>query len=209
MFKDRTDAGQRLAKALSKYKNQKDAIVIGLPRGGVTVAYEIARDLHLPLDIIAVAKLGAPHNPELAIGAIAADEVLLDQDMIDSLGVSEKYLQEEIAKKKKEVERRLLAFRGKKPDLSFTGKIVILVDDGMATGSTMEAAQHAISKKNPKKIIIAVPVAPPETLKKFSGKVDEIVCLLSPDDMMAVGQFYGSFEQVEDQEVIRLLKNQQ
>ncbi|HSW73092.1 MAG TPA: phosphoribosyltransferase family protein [Chlamydiales bacterium] len=204
MFLNRKDAGVKLAEKLGKYKSAKEGIVIGLPRGGVVVAYEIAKALQLPLNVIIVAKLRAPNNPELAIGALAGKEVFIDQEMVDSLGVSEKYVQEEIERRKKDVERKLKLFA--KEPAKFSEKTVIIVDDGMATGSTMHSAVQAIKKEKPKKIVLALPVAPPESLDKFKGLADEIVCLLTPANMYAVGQFYESFPQTSDEEVIRLLK---
>lgn len=205
MFQDRKDAGQKLAVKLGKYKGIKDGLVIGLPRGGVVVAYEIAKALNLPLDVIIVAKLGAPGNPELAIGALAGNVTYLDEEIIESLGVSKQYIQEEINRKKKDIERKQRVFHREKPP-KFAQKTVIIVDDGMATGSTMEAAVHAIKNAKPNKIILAVPVSPPETLEKFRKLADEIICLIAPAQMFAVGQFYDSFPQTEDEEVIELLK---
>ncbi len=203
-FKDRVDAGQKLAAKLLKYKEQKEAIAIGLPRGGVVVAFEVAKALKIPLSVIVVAKLSAPENPELAIGAIAGKEIFLDQELLSNLGVDEKYLQVEIAKKKKEVERRFQLFCKEKPS-SFSQKNVIVIDDGMATGSTMEAAVRAIQKEHPLRVILAVPVAPQETVSHFKDIVDEIIVLTAPINIYAVGQFYESFEQTPDEEVIRLL----
>lgn len=203
MFHDRKDAGVKLAEVLSKYKEDKDGIVIGLPRGGVVVAYEIAKALHLPLNVIIVAKLRAPNNPELAIGALAGKEVFIDKEMVDSLEISEKYLQEEIERRKKDVDRKIKLFA--KGPAKFQQKTVIIVDDGMATGSTMHSAVQAIKKEKPKKIVLALPVAPPESLEKFDGLVDEIICLIQPANMYAVGQFYESFPQTSDEEVVKIL----
>ena len=207
IFKDRTDAGKQLAEALSQYQNQKDAVVIGLPRGGVVVAYEVAKFLKLPLDITCPRKIGAPSNPEFAIGAITeTGEGLFNQDVVAKLGISESYLEQAIRVEKAEAQKRLDKFRGNKPPRNIENKIILLVDDGLATGSTMKAAIMSMQAARADKIIVAVPVSPPDTLGEIRGMVDEIVCLDSPPFFQAVGQFYQKFDQTTDEEVIHLIK---
>lgn len=207
LFKDRKDAGIILAEALIKYKNDPNTIVLGLPRGGIVVAYEIAKKLHLPLDVICPRKIGAPYNPEFAIGAITeTGEGFFDQNIIEQLDIPPEYIKEEVAKEKEEAKRRLSVYRKNKPPiLSLENKKVIIVDDGIATGATMKAAIQSIKTKKPSKLVIAIPVAPKETLDEMEGTVDEIVCLATPPFFQAVGQFYHHFYQTTDQEVIDLL----
>ncbi len=205
LFKNRVEAGKALSQALQKYKNAKETIVLGLPRGGVVVAAEVAKELHLPLDVIVPRKLGAPDNPELAIGAIAADGIVLDQGIIALLGVPPSYIDACIAKEKKEAERRLQLFRKNKPPQEFKGKTCIVVDDGIATGSTMKATIQALKKMHAAKIIVAIPVGPPDTIENLKKEVDEIICLHTPSSFMAVGQFYDQFPQLADDEVLKIL----
>ena len=187
------------------YKQSPQTIVLGLPRGGVVVAKEVAESLHLPLDVIVPRKIGAPKNPELAIGAIAGNGIVLDQSLIQSLGVEKSYLDKTIAEEKKEAERRLALFRKGRSPLRLHDWTVLLIDDGIATGSTMLASIAAIKVEKAKKIVVAVPVAPPDTIQRIKNEVEEVVCLISPKWFMAVGQFYSSFPQTTDQEVIELL----
>ncbi len=205
-FKDRIDAGRQLAAALLKFKDAPKTIVIGLPRGGVVVAYEVAKALHLPLDVIVPRKIGAPHNPELAIGAIAGDTIQLDQALIAHLGVSPTFIEEEIANERREAERRLALFRKGKPAQNFTGSTILLVDDGIATGSTMRASIAYLKKMKAKHIVAAVPVGPPDTITELKKLVDEVICPYTPASFYAVGQFYETFSQTEDTEVIHLLR---
>ena len=207
LFKDRTDAGQKLSSALKKYKGAQQTIVLGLPRGGVVVAYEVAVQLHLPLDILIPRKLGAPHNPELAIGAIAEEGIFLDKEVIADLGVSETYIAEQIAKEKKEAKRRLSLFRKNRPFPNLVGWTALVVDDGLATGSTMQASIQALKKMRSGKIVVAVPIGPPDTIEALKKEVAEVVCLYTPSSFMAVGQFYDIFPQTSDTEVIQLLEH--
>lgn len=199
-FKDRKVAGELLAKALEKYHKRPKTICIGLPRGGVVVAAEVAKALEIGLDVIVPRKIGAPNNEEFAIGAIAGDII-----MVDSSLASPEYIQKAVAREKKEAERRLALYRNGKPAQHFSGWTVILVDDGIATGSTMRASIAWMKKIGASRIVMAVPVAPPDTLKLLSQEVDETVCLYSTENFYAVGQFYEEFPQVEDEEVIELL----
>lgn len=209
LFKDRKEAGQKLAIALSAYKDAEKTLVLGLPRGGVVVAYEAARVLHLPLDVIVPRKIGAPHNPELAIGALVNDVVFLDKEIIASLGgVSQSHIDQTVAAEKKEAERRLALFRKDKPAPNFKGLTLILIDDGIATGSTMRASIAALKKSGAAKIVAAVPVGPSDTIAELKNEVDEIVCLFTPASFYAVGQFYDIFPQTTDEEVTRILDEQ-
>lgn len=207
IFKSRLEAGKRLAEALKAYNNSSDAIVIGLPRGGVVLAAEIAKELNIPLDIICARKIGAPYNPEFGIGAISeSGGLFLDNDTIENLDIDPEYIQNEIKSQKKESARRANLYRGERLPLNLKNKIVILVDDGIATGATMKASIQTAKQLNAKKIIVAVPVAPPDTLTEIKELTDEVVCLSAPSFFMAVGQFYEQFEQTTDDEVIQLMK---
>lgn len=204
-FNNRKDAGQKLSLALGKYKGLSKTIAIGLPRGGVIVAAEVAKDLHIPLDVIVPRKIGAPHNEEFAMGALAGDVVWLDQEIIAAVGASPSYVDATIAKEKKEAERRLALYRKGKPAQNFSGCTVILIDDGIATGATMRASIAWMKKNKAKRIVVAVPVAPPDTIEVLKQEVDEVICLFSPEFFMAVGEFYEFFPQTSDTEVIAAL----
>jgi len=205
MFADRREAGRKLAAELLEYKG-KDAVVVAIPRGGVVVADEVARELNCPLDLIIPRKIGAPGNPELAIGAVAgAGKVIINENLKYGLGVSDGYLDEEIKRQLKEIERRRGMYFGGKPPTGFKDKTVILVDDGLATGYTATAAVSAIREERPREIILAVPVAPRDTCQALSKKVDKMICLSAPEMFYAVGQFYQDFSQTTDDEVIEIL----
>ncbi|HHV62986.1 MAG TPA: phosphoribosyltransferase [Firmicutes bacterium] len=206
MFRDRQEAGRMLAERLKHYKGSS-CMVIALPRGGVPVAAEIARELESDLDIVAPRKIGAPDNPELAIGAVAHDGTLvLNDELVEMLDVGSDYIYEAVRRERGEVERRMERYRGRRPLPSFEEKTVIIVDDGLATGYTMLAALRAIKKDAPARIVIAVPVAPPDTAQRLSREVDEAVILATPEPFYAVGQFYWNFDPVTDDEVQNLLK---
>ena len=201
MFKDRTDGGRQLAKKLMKYAGQDDVIVIGLPRGGVVTAAEVAKELRAPLDIIVPRKIGHPGNPELAVGAISEEGT-----MIGSVGgVGQEELFKIIEAEKKEAQRRLKLYRGKRPPLDLKGKTAILVDDGIATGATMKAAIVSARAKGAKKIVVAIPVIASDTAGVFEEEADDLVYLQAPLYFGAVGRFYEAFDQTNDDEVIRLL----
>lgn len=206
MFKDRKEAGRQLAARLKKYRS-KTTLILAIPRGGVVVGKELAKVLGCLLDVIVTKKIGAPGNPELAIGAVGPDgTMVLNQELAPRTGMDKKYINEEKKVKSREVARRMRTFRkGKKP-LNLAGKTVILTDDGIATGATIEAAIKWIRTQKPKKVILAVPVAAPDSLAKFTLLADEVVCLDQPYFFAAVGQFYESFPQTTDEEVIELLK---
>ncbi len=206
LFRDRREAGKLLAQKLMDLKGHPDAIVLGIPRGGVVVAYEVAKALELPLDVFIARKIGAPGNPELAIGAVASDgTVILDELSINFMGVSKQYIEKEIERQKEEIRKRLLTYRGGREGYPLQGKIVILVDDGVATGATTIASLRAIRASNPSQTILAVPVAPPDTVEKLRREADRVICLYTPSPFWAVGAFYLNFEQTSDEEVQTLL----
>lgn len=208
-FKDRREAGQLLAQALLQEPLGKDLLVLGIPRGGVVVAAEVARALRAPLDVFIARKIGSPWNPELALGAVAsAGEVILDRDMIARLGISSTYIAQAIAQQRQEIERRAKLYRGDRPPEPIEGRTVILVDDGVATGATMRAGIAALRTHAPREIIAAVPVASREAFVLLNEEADRVICLLVPDLFWAVGMFYRDFEQVSDQEVVALLREQ-
>jgi predicted phosphoribosyltransferase len=208
-FKNRAEAGKRLAEQLSELRAKKP-LVFAIPRGGVSIAYEIVKALHTSLDLIIPRKIGAPRNPELGIGAVTEDgTLLLNDDLVTALQVTQEYI--EAAKKReiKEIKRRKKAYLGEGLSPSPEQRTVILVDDGIATGATVRAAVKSIRKQKPTTLIVAVPVAPPETLKKLEKEVDKVICLLAFEPFFAIGQFYEDFRQVSDEEVIEILKRVQ
>lgn len=206
-FKNRTEAGQLLAERLSAYANRPDVLVLALPRGGVPVAYEVARALNAPLDVFLVRKLGLPGHEELAMGAIASGGVrVLNRDVVQSLGVPDRLIKAVAAAEHEELKRRERAYRGDRPPADVRGRTVILIDDGLATGSTMRAAVAALKKQQPARIVVAVPIAPPETCDELRDEVDEVVCAATPEPFYAVGLWYEDFSQTTDQEVRSLLE---
>jgi putative phosphoribosyl transferase len=208
-FQNRTQAGKALAARLNSYANRPDVLVLGLPRGGVPVAYEVAKALHAPLDICLVRKLGVPGHKELAMGAIASDGVrVLNYDVISWLGISSTTIDTVAARELKELQRRDRAYRGDRLQPEIRDRTVILVDDGIATGSTMRAAISVLKPQHPAQLIVAVPVAPPETCDVFRTEVDEVVCLMTPEAFYAIGLWYEDFSQTTDEEVRELLAKQ-
>jgi putative phosphoribosyl transferase len=205
-FTDRHDAGAYLAHLLHHYKNRPDVVVLALPRGGVPVAFEIARRLHLPMDIFLVRKLGVPTHEELAMGAIATGGVrVLNQDVIRKLHITDEMIEAAAQEQERELRRRELEYRGDRRPLELRAKTVILVDDGLATGASMRAAVRALKLHSPSRIVIAVPVGAPETCREFESEVDEITCGKAPADFTAVGAWYHDFTQTTDEEVCRLI----
>jgi len=206
-FRDRTEAGRLLAAELTHYKSKPHVVVLGLTRGGVPVAAEVAGALHAPLDVIVVRKLGVPFQPELAMGAIAGDATqVLDKDLVHALGISGKDVDAVVAKERAELERRERLYRGSRPPLNLKDRTAILVDDGLATGSTMLAAVAFARRRLAKRIVMAVPVAAVEAVEKLREKVDECVCLATPELFFAVGAWYEKFLPVNDAEVMELLE---
>ena len=206
IFRDRTEAGKHLATKLTRYKDRPDVLVLALPRGGVPVAFEVAQALRVPLDIFLVRKLGVPGHEELAMGAIATGDVrVLNEDTIDYLGIPQNVIDSIAEKELKELKRRERAYRGNRPEPDVKDKTVILIDDGLATGSTIRAAAQALRRQAPARIIVAVPVSAQETCDEYLIGVDEIVCAVTPEPFFGVGQWYLDFSQTTDEEVRDLL----
>jgi len=206
-FRDRKGAGRLLARRLAEYANRDDVIVLALPRGGVPVGFEVARALHAPLDVFVVRKLGVPGHEELAMGAIASGGVLvLEPEVVEHLGIPPHVINEVAAREGRELLRREREYRDDRPEPEFRGRTAILVDDGLATGSTMRAAVKALRTRQPAKIVVAVPVAAPSSCSELAAEVDEIVCARTPEDFHAVGEWYQEFGQTTDEEVRELLQ---
>jgi putative phosphoribosyl transferase len=208
LLQDRREAGRLLARKLQRYANRPDVTVLGLPRGGVPVAYEVAKALNAPLDAFVVRKLGLPGHEEFAVGAIAGGGLrVLNVPFIRFNGLSEDDLAETLERESKELARRERLYREGRPPPNLFARTVILVDDGLATGASMQAAVMALKKAQPHRIVVAVPVAPKETCEALRAIADEIVCALTPDPFQAVGLWYRNFEQTSDEEVRRLLED--
>jgi predicted phosphoribosyltransferase len=202
MFRDRRHAGELLAALLGNYRERAESAILALPRGGVPVAAAVARSLALPLDVFLVHKIGAPGEPELAIGAVSMDGlVVLDRQTIAIMGISDAALESAIAHEREKLLRKERLYRGNRPPLSLTGQTIILVDDGLATGYTMLAAVRAVRRRQPATLVVAVPVALQETLNRLRTEADEVVCVDTPKRLEAVGQFYEDFSQVSDEQV--------
>ncbi|GCE49367.1 putative phosphoribosyltransferase [Thermosporothrix hazakensis] len=205
-YKDRQEAGQTLATHLMQYANRRDVLVLALPRGGVPVAYEVARALHAPLDVFLVRKLGAPGHEELAMGAIASGGIrVLNAGVIGTLGIPENTIEQATEREQRELERRTQEYRDNRPMPVLRGKTVILIDDGLATGATMRAAVRAVRQKQPQRVVVAVPVAAPSTCAELAEEVDEMVCVRRPEPFFGVGLWYENFAQTSDDEVRALL----
>jgi putative phosphoribosyl transferase len=208
LFQDRTDAGRTLAKKLSHYVDRKDIVVLGMPRGGVPVAFEVAQSLRVPLDVFIVRKLGVPGQEELAMGAIASGGIrVLNDVVIRSKRISEAVIDAVTERERIELDRRELAYRGHRAAPIVRGKTVILVDDGIATGSTMLAAVAALKQQPPVRIVVAAPAAPVESCDELQQVVDELVVIVRPDPFYSVGQSYEIFGQISDEEVQKLLRD--
>lgn len=206
IFADRIEAGRQLASALADFARE-DAIVLAIPRGGVVTGYAVSHTLGIPLDVIIPRKIGAPGNPELAIGAVTEDgTIILDNKLVEYLKVSQSHINEESERQRLEIERRLKVYRGETLYPNLKNRAVIIVDDGIATGSTMRAALASVKKRGARLSVVAVPVGPSSTLRVLEKEADRIVCLHAPEPFYAIGQFYKDFPQVSDEEVIRLLK---
>ena len=205
-FRDRREAGRFLAGRLMAYAGKPDVLVLALPRGGVPVAFEVARALHAPLDVFIVRKLGVPEHEELAFGAIASGGVRVLNEMVNVLDLSHDTIEAVITREEQELERRERIYRGDRPAPDVRGHTIVLVDDGLATGSSMRAAVAALRQEGPRRIIIAVPVAAPETCDALQDEADEIVCVQKPKSFYAVGFWYNDFSQTPDEEVHDLLE---
>jgi putative phosphoribosyl transferase len=205
-FKNRRDAGEQLAKALNHYAGKADTIVIGLPRGGVVTAFAVAHALKLPLDIVVPRKIGAPHNPELAVGAITEDgTTIFNHTIMHDLNLHPSQLQTTIEKEEQEAKRRLALYRQNRLPLNLAGKTALIVDDGIATGATMRAAIASARKRGAASIIVAAPVAPPTVIEQLKQEADEVICLIVTDQFWGIGDFYDQFAQTTDNEVITLM----
>ena len=207
VFQDRQEAGKQLAARLQDYRGKENLLVLALPRGGVTVGFEVARELRCPLDVLIVRKIGCPGNPELAAGAISETGTrVFNEDVISMQRISQEYLDGETERQRLEIVRRLTAYRGGETIGPLAAKTVLLVDDGVATGATMKAAVATLKREGLAKLVVAVPVAPPSTAREIAPTVDEWVCLDTPARFAAVGQFFRDFTQVSDEEVVALLR---
>ena len=207
IFRDRKEAGQQLASRLTKYANRPDVIVLALPRGGVPVAYEVAKQIGAPLDVFLVRKLGVPGYEELAMGAIASGGVrVINEDLVRQLQIPGEVIDAVAAEEQRELERREHVYRDDRSPPDVKGRIVILIDDGLATGSTMRAAAAALRKQGPARIVVAVPVSAAETCDEFREEVDEVVCAVTPEPFRGVGLWYKDFSQTTDEEVRELLE---
>jgi len=205
-FPNRAEAGRLLGERLQKYAGRNDVIVLGLPRGGVPVAYEVAQRLGIPLDVFIVRKLGVPGFEELAAGAIASGGVrVLNEDVLRALPNADEIIESVTAKETAELERREKSYRDDRPAPELRDRVVILVDDGLATGATMHAAVKALRQRDVAKIVVAVPVGPPDTCREFEDEADETICATAPEFFQAVGQYYEDFSQTSDEEVRELL----
>lgn len=207
IFRNRSDAGQRLARELLRFRDEAP-VVLALPRGGVPVAFEIALRLEAPLDLILVRKVGSPFQPELAVGAVVDGEkmeLVINEDIAAALGLSRARIREAATRELAEIERRRKLYLGERERVPVAGRTALVVDDGIATGATMRVALRAVRGRGPRRLVLAVPVAPPDTVAALRPEVDEVVCLATPRPFGAVGAFYEDFRQVSDEEVRALL----
>src|SRR6266700_6334312 len=207
LFEDRFEAGRLLASKLEEFTNRNDVVVLALPRGGVPVGYVVAQALHAPLDVFVVRKLGTPGQEELAMGALASGGItVLNREVVQALGIPQQTIEAVIAREQPELERREREYRNGRPAAEVGGRTVILVDDGLATGSSMRVAAKALKKKSAAQIVVAVPVASPSTCAEFEAEVDKVICATTPEPFWAVGQWYRNFSQTTDEEVRELLR---
>ena len=205
MFLDRTDAGEKLTDSLAKFKNE-DVIVLAVPRGGLSIAYDTIKRFGFKWDLIIPRKIGAPHNKEFAIGAVSVDgSYFLNNDYVKMLGISQDYIEKEVSEQINEIKRRMKEYRGMDTFPEVKDKTAIIIDDGIATGFTILAVIKAVKKQGAKKIILAIPVGPRETIEEFKEIVNEVICLYIPEKFYAVGSYYENFEQVTDVEVFKII----
>jgi predicted phosphoribosyltransferase len=205
-FQDRRDAGRQLGDALRPYKNRPDVLVLALPRGGVPVAYEVAKSLSCPLDVLVVRKLGVPGQEELAMGAVASGGILtLNADVLELMHITSEQIEAVIRREKRELERRERAYRGDRPPLDVHARIVLLIDDGLATGTTMRAAASALRQLGVKRLIVAIPVGSAQSCERLRRDVDQVICLIESEDLTAISLWYDDFRQTTDKEVEDLL----
>jgi putative phosphoribosyl transferase len=205
-FRDRAEAGKLLAAELAAYAKRPDVLVLGLPRGGVPVAFEVARVLHAPLDVMLVRKLGVPGQEELAMGAIATGGGrVLNEDVVETLGIPHQVIEAVTARERQELARRERLYRGDRPAFEVRGRVVILVDDGIATGATMRAAIAALRQEQAAQVVVAAPVAPPQVCKELRREVDDLICLMTPEFFLGVGRWYVDFSPTTDHDVRHLL----
>jgi putative phosphoribosyl transferase len=205
LFRNREEAGKKLADALIRFKGE-DVVVLGIPRGGVVVANEVAKALGAPLDVVVTRKIEAPGEPEYALGAVTQEgDVIMDRQAAESLGATPEYIDDQVRKKREEVRERMDRLRGDAPYPELKGKVVVIVDDGIATGSSVSAAVMSVKKRNPKEIVVAAPVAPADAVETLSEDGTKVVCLETPESFLAIGEFYRDFDQVEDIVVRRIL----
>jgi putative phosphoribosyl transferase len=206
IYRDRSEAGRELATKLTAYAHRQDVLVLALPRGGVPVGYEVAKALQAPLDVLVVRKLGVPRREELAMGALATGGIcVIDEEVVQMLHIPQEVIAAVAAKEQRELERREHLYRDDRPPPDVNGCIVILVDDGLATGSTMRAAAEALRQQHPARLVVAVPVAAPSTCEEFRAEVDEAVCARTPEPFYGVGYWYEDFSQMSDEAVHELL----
>jgi putative phosphoribosyl transferase len=207
MFLDRRDAGAKLASKLLKYKDNKDVLVLALPRGGVMTGYETARALRVPMDVLIVRKIGVPWQPEFAAGALSETGALvINKLVVSGYKISKEFLEKEVSRQKEEISRRIELYRNGKGIAGLEDKIIILIDDGAATGATMKAAVETLGEAKIMKLVVALPVSPVDTAEELRGMSDEFVCIETHDDFLAVGNYYQDFTQVSDEEVVDLLE---
>lgn len=206
IFLDRMDAGQKLTDSLYKFKDE-DVIVLAVPRGGLAIAYDTIKRLGFKWDLIIPRKIGAPHNKEFAIGAVSVDgSYFINHDYVKMLGISQEYIEKEVSEQTEEIKRRMQEYRGVDTFPEVKDKTVIIIDDGIATGFTILAVIKAVKKQGAKKIILAIPVGPRETIEEFKELVDQVICLYIPEEFYAVGSYYENFEQVAEEEVFKIMK---